>query len=330
MLPSGEAPQEQGAGALPGRYEPGVVLAKRYRVVGVLGEGGMGVVYEVVHVDIDRPFAVKVLHRAYSGYADALERFRAEARAASRIGHPNIVDVLDFGTTDAGEAFFAMELLEGESLGRHLELRKGPMPLPEALDLLAQLLDALAAAHAADIIHRDLKPENVFLLPNPDAGPTVKVLDFGLAKAPELAPTNRRLTQAGQFLGTPGYMAPEQIAGSGVQVRTDLYAIGCIAYEMLTGELVFGEKEIANLLYRHANEPPVPPSMRQPMARIPLALDELVLQALAKDPARRPRASRCRRPRCRRGAHACPVVAANRGPSRRRAHPRAPTRPPCA
>ncbi len=288
MRQSGEAPKDGEASVEAGRYPPDAVLAQRYRVLGVLGEGGMGVVYEVVHVEIDRAFALKVLHRAYSGYPDALERFRAEARAASRIGHPNIVDVLDFGTTERGEAFFAMELLEGESLGQRIEATGGPLPLATTLDLLTQLLDALAAAHAAEIIHRDLKPENVFLVPESGGGSMVKVLDFGLAKSPELAPSTRRLTQAGQFLGTPGYMAPEQISGAGVQVRTDLYAIGCIAYEMLTGEMVFPEKEIANLLYRHANEPPLPPSTRRPDARIPLAVDELVLAALAKDPTARP------------------------------------------
>jgi serine/threonine protein kinase len=191
----------------------GLVVDGRYRVVELIGEGGMGKVYLAEHVEIGKRVALKVLHPSYSRMPDLVERFRREARAASKIGHPHIVDVTDSGTTADGSAYFVMEFLEGVELGSVIE-REGALDVGRAVRIAQQICRALAAAHAAGIIHRDLKPENIFLTIRDGTTDFVKVLDFGIAKTTEAEEAReRKLTSPGMAMGTPEYMAPEQAAG---------------------------------------------------------------------------------------------------------------------
>ncbi len=206
----------------------GQVVEGRYRVERLIGTGGMGAVYEAEHVDIGKRVALKVLHPQYSSEADLVDRFRREARAASKIGHPNIVDVTDSGTTAAGDVYFIMEKLDGIDLGDVLRHERRLAPDRTVL-IGTQICRALAAAHAAGIIHRDLKPENIFLVSRDGNADFVKVLDFGIAKH-DMGNQNlpRRLTTPGVAMGTPEYMAPEQAAGKPIDGRVDIYAVGAI------------------------------------------------------------------------------------------------------
>jgi serine/threonine-protein kinase len=256
----------------------GRVLADRYRIVRRIGEGGMGAVYLCEHVVLHRPLAVKVLRRDLSSDPEIVERFRNEAIAASQIGQENVVDVFDIGKTDDGALYYVMEALEGHSVGAILR-HDGPIAVPRALAVLEQVGRALGAAHARGVVHRDLKPDNVFLVRREDGTEQAKLLDFGISK---LEQAGERLTQAGAIIGTPEYMAPEQAAGAAVDHRTDVYAFGVMAYELLTGVLPFeGDSAIATLV-AHQTKPPEPPSRRR--AGIPPDVDALVLRALAKRP----------------------------------------------
>src|SRR5574337_543530 len=265
--------------ALPASTGPiGLILGDRYRLLSRIGEGGMGTVYLAEHVALGKRVAVKVLRPEYSRDEELSRRFEQEARAASQIGHQNIVDVVDFGRTPGGSLYFVMEALEGESLARLIH-REGALPLQRALRVLAQICQALGAAHARGVVHRDLKPENVLLVPRDDGGDLVKVLDFGISKTHGV-PEGGRITRAGSIIGTPEYMAPEQAMAGPVDHRCDVYAFGVLAYEMLTGTLPFqGETQLATLL-KHQGEPPQPPSLRRP--DLPPEVDALVLRALVK------------------------------------------------
>jgi serine/threonine-protein kinase len=230
---------------------PGAVLDGRWRIEALLGSGGMGAVYRAEHVHVGRKAAVKVLHADLRRSADERERFRREARVASKLRSPHVVEVLDFGEDDAGRAYLAMELLEGESLRAVLE-REGRLAPARAVRLLRQLLEGLAAAHEAGIVHRDLKPENLWLSGS-GAGEALKVLDFGIAKWSEPRADSAR-TQAGLVLGTPEYLAPEQAVGGEVDRRADLYAAGILAFVMLTGHHPFDTSDIRALVAAHAFE----------------------------------------------------------------------------
>jgi serine/threonine-protein kinase len=256
----------------------GRVLADRYRILRRIGEGGMGAVYLCEHVVLHRPLAVKVLRRDLSSDPELVERFRNEAIAASQIGQENVVDVFDIGKTDDGALYYVMEALEGHSVGAILR-RDGPIAVPRALAILEQVGRALGAAHARGVVHRDLKPDNVFLSRREDGSEQAKLLDFGISK---LEQAGERLTQAGAIIGTPEYMAPEQAAGAAVDHRADVYALGVMAHELLTGALPFeGDSAIATLV-AHQTRPPEAPSRRR--AGIPPEVDALVLRALAKRP----------------------------------------------
>jgi serine/threonine-protein kinase len=218
---------------------PGAVVAGRYRIVRRLGQGGMGIVFVAEHTALERQVALKVLAPDLARHETLVTRFVREARAASKIGHHHIVNVLDFGRTDEDAPFIVMELLAGLDLGRTLH-RDGAFPLARAAGVTRQLCAAMGAAHAKGVVHRDLKPENVFLCD----GDVVKVLDFGLARFADAQP----LTQAGMVFGTPEYMAPEQARGERVDQRADVYAVGCILYEMLTGTVPYAGADAATVL----------------------------------------------------------------------------------
>jgi len=262
----------------PADLAPGTIVAERYRIVRRLGQGGMGVVFVAQHLTLEREVALKVLARDLARHETLVARFEREARAASKIGHHNIVNVLDFGRTDEGAPFIVMELLAGLDLGRTLR-RDGAFSLARAAHVTRQLCAAMGAAHEKGVVHRDLKPENVFLCD----GDVVKVLDFGLARFADAQP----LTQAGMVFGTPEYMAPEQARGERADHRADIYAVGCILYEMLTGSVPYVGADAATVLAGHLGEPLEPASRRAPHLGIPRALEGVIECALHKEPAQR-------------------------------------------
>ena len=258
----------------------------RYRVLELIGEGGMGKVYLAEHIEIGKRVALKVLHPSYSRMPDLVERFRREARAASKIGHPNIVDVTDSGTTADGSVYFVMEYLEGVELGSVIE-REGPLDVARALKITGQICRALAAAHREGIIHRDLKPENIYLITRDGTADVVKVLDFGIAKTTEAeAARERRLTSPGMAMGTPEYMSPEQAAGRPADARCDVYALGAILYEMVTGEPPYTGDNFMEILTKKATLDPRPPYL----VRTELAsqVSDLVMASMARNPSDRP------------------------------------------
>jgi serine/threonine protein kinase len=258
----------------------------RYRVMELIGEGGMGKVYLAEHVEIGKRVALKVLHPSYSRMPDLVERFRREARAASKIGHPNIVDVTDSGTTADGSVYFVMEYLEGVELGSVIE-REGALDVHRALKIAGQICRALHAAHTVGIIHRDLKPENIFLITRDGSADVVKVLDFGIAKTTEAeAARERRLTSPGMAMGTPEYMAPEQAAGRPADARTDVYALGAIMFEMVTGVPPYQGANFMEILTKKATTDPVPPVTIR--SDLPVQVSELVMAAMARQPEHRP------------------------------------------
>ncbi|HET9987163.1 MAG TPA: protein kinase, partial [Kofleriaceae bacterium] len=258
----------------------------RYRIIELIGEGGMGKVYLAEHVEIGKRVALKVLHPSYSRMPDLVERFRREARAASKIGHPNIVDVTDSGATNDGSVYFVMEYLEGVELGSVIE-REGAIDVARALRITGQICRALSAAHREGIIHRDLKPENIFLITRGGEADVVKVLDFGIAKTTEAeAARERRLTSPGMAMGTPEYMAPEQAAGRPADARTDIYSLGAIMYEMTTGLPPYSGDNFMEILTKKATvDPPAPITVR---TDLPLPVSELVAAAMARNPDDRP------------------------------------------
>ncbi|MBL8621902.1 MAG: protein kinase [Myxococcales bacterium] len=264
----------------------GLIVDGRYKVVELIGEGGMGKVYLAAHVDIGKRVALKVLHPSYSRMPDLVERFRREARAASKIGHPHIVDVTDSGTTADGSAYFVMEFLEGVELGSVIE-REGALEVARAVRIAQQICRALSAAHAAGIIHRDLKPENIFLTIRDGTTDFVKVLDFGIAKTTEAEEAReRKLTSPGMAMGTPEYMAPEQAAGRPADQRCDVYALGAILYEMLTGVPPYQGDNFMEILTKKATVDPVAPIHLR--STIPAPVSTLVAAAMARNPDDRP------------------------------------------
>jgi len=295
VRPSSQAIQNAGAAAtaaalaLDPEAEPnliGVQVDGRYRVIELLGEGGMGKVYLAEHIEIGKRVALKVLHPSYSRMPDLVERFRREARAASKIGHPNIVDVTDSGTTSDGSVYFVMEYLEGVELGSVLD-RGGPIDVARSLKIAGQICRALSAAHAQGIVHRDLKPENIFLITRGGEADVVKVLDFGIAKTTEAeAARERRLTSPGMAMGTPEYMSPEQAAGRPADARCDVYALGAILYEMVTGDAPYSGDNFMEILTKKATQDPPPPSQLRP--ELHDQVSDLVMQAMARNPDDRP------------------------------------------
>jgi serine/threonine protein kinase len=263
----------------------GVVLGSKvgpYVITDELGEGGMGVVYRATHSLLNRPAAIKVLRPELGAHTAALDRFLNEARATTAIRHPGIVEVYDFGHTEHGCAYIAMELLEGQSLAARVE-RRGKLPLVEALAIARRIAAPLAVAHELGIVHRDLKPDNVFLIRDREGAEQVKLLDFGIAKL-ETAVVR---TTVGLVLGTPSYMAPEQCLGQpDCDHRVDLYALGCILYELISGAPPFGRGgSMTDLMAAHINAP-VPPA---PLLALDPEIARLIRRLLAKSPSERPR-----------------------------------------
>jgi serine/threonine protein kinase len=259
----------------------------RYRIIAKLGEGGMGAVFRAEQISLKRTVAVKVLRPEVALSSSLLRRFNAEAEVVAKLSHPNTVNIFDFGQDSDGTLFIAMEFIDGRPL-RQL-LQAGPLPVARALAIAHQITESLADAHAHAIIHRDLKPDNVMLQERGKTRDIVRVLDFGIAKLrDETRATALAMTQAGDMLGTPQYMAPEQIKGETIDGRTDVYALGCMLYEMVTGRMPYEADAVMAILSKHLLEPAIPPSQRRPDLGLSAAIDQLVLDAMAKNPRDRP------------------------------------------
>ena len=255
-----------------------------YRVTAKLGEGGMGVVFLAEHTVMGRKAAVKFLHASLSSNGEMVQRFFNEARAAGAISHPGIVSVFDVGIRDDGAAFIVMDYLEGESLAERLH-RRGRLSGDEALAITRQILSALSAAHAMGIVHRDLKPENIFLVPDADVpgGERIKLLDFGIAKLQSDSGPDMVATRAGALMGTPVYMSPEQCRGAGeCDQRTDLYAVGVMLFELLTGRPPFTGTALGELMASHMRD--APPTLSEKLGPTSIELEALVATLLAKAP----------------------------------------------
>jgi serine/threonine protein kinase len=270
----------------------GQTLAGRYKLVGRLGQGSMGTVYRATQLAVDRPVAVKIVKDERNIDPAANARFLREARANSLLVSPHTVQVVDFGQGENGELFLVMELLEGESLRRRLA-RLGRFPADVAIEACLGALRSLAEAHAKGVIHRDLKPEHIFFARvKGDKGhdEIVKVLDFGVAKlvGDESRHLNAVETREGRILGTPRYMSPEQAQGKPLDARSDLYAIGVILYEMLTGRATFTADDPIVVMAQHITKTPRLPSEVCPEAQVPDDLESVVMRALSKNPAARP------------------------------------------
>ena len=265
----------------------GRVIADRFRIVSLIARGGMGKVYKAEQAPLGRICALKVLNPNYNGDADPEfhRRFFREASITSRITHPNSVTIFDYGKTDDDVYYMAMEFLDGQTL--HHALRDVKTMHEERVGRIAQqMCRALREAHALDVIHRDLKPANIFLMRHGDEDDFVKVLDFGLVKHLSERP-EEQLTQTGLFMGSPKYMAPEQIQGGHVDARTDVYSLGIMMYEMLAGKVPFERPTSVNILMAHVGEPPPPMRAVNPNLVCSPAFEELVMRCIAKDPNER-------------------------------------------
>lgn len=256
----------------------GKVLGGSYHLVRVIGEGGMGAVYEAEHIRLPRRFAVKLLRAEVGADPVAIERFRREADIASSIGHEHIVDVVDFNVASSGIPYMVLELLEGEDLGTRIK-RRGQMSPGELRPILDQVADALEAAHGRGVIHRDLKPQNIFLCRRGGRDDFVKILDFGISK---IVHSPSVVTQAGTVFGTPNYMSPEQAQGPGVDLdpRTDVFTLGVVCYEALTGQLAFDGSSAAATLYKVCHTDPIP--MHSIVLDLAPSIEAVVMRTIAK------------------------------------------------
>lgn len=261
-------------------FAKGAVIGGRYPLIRLLGEGGLGEVWEAESQLFGR-VAVKMLKTAFAKDPGAVARFASEARAAANISHPNVVRILDLGETKDSIPFFVMELCEGETLDLTIAARGGT-GVAYSCDLISQVLEGLAAAHALGIVHRDLKPGNIIVMHPQPEHPLVKVLDFGIACHVRQVDEQEK----GRIFGTPAYMAPEQIIGGQVDARTDLYACGALLYELLTGRPPFPGRSDAEVMTAVLQRPPKP--MRAFVRSLPSELEVLVRRCLAKDPSQRP------------------------------------------
>jgi serine/threonine protein kinase/CheY-like chemotaxis protein len=265
--------------------EPGSILAGKYRLESKIGVGAFGAVFKATHLALANSVAVKVLQSSMVPTQEALARFQREGVSACRIQHPNAVSILDFGVTDNGVAYLAMELLSGHSLAEEIQ-KRSPFSPRRCAEILTPLCEVLGEAHAAGIIHRDIKPANVFLH-HGRGGEVVKVLDFGIAKL--LDDGGAELTVEGSLVGTPAYMAPERLSSQPYDGRSDVYSVGIMLYEMLCGQPPFKSKDLMAVAMMQMTQEPRP--LHEVNPSVPPAIEAVVLEVLSKDPQKRPTTS---------------------------------------
>ncbi len=265
----------------------GRTIGQKYQVEALIGEGGMGKVYRARQVALDKLVVLKVLRHTLLGDDRTVARFKREAKAASRLNHANSISILDFGIAEDGALFIAMEFVPGQDL--HTVLSKdGPLPEQRIVRIVSQVLSALYDAHNAGVIHRDLKPENIMVEQRRNEPDFVKVLDFGIAKIQDAEGEGPALTRTGFVCGTPEYMSPEQARGATLDHRSDLYAVGVILYQLLTGRLPFESDSAVGYATKHLTEEPLPPSRKRADLRVSPAMERLIMRALSKSPDDRP------------------------------------------
>ncbi|CAN5412302.1 hypothetical protein BH10CYA1_BH10CYA1_01620 [soil metagenome] len=263
----------------------GATLDNQYEIVSVIGKGGMSFVYKATHLLMKKTVAIKTLLPHLTLQATSLQRFQQEAQAASNLKHPNIIAVHNFGTTPDGEPYLVMDYVEGSSISDELE-KYGFVPVDRAVDIFIQVSDALAHAHQRGIIHRDLKPSNILLLEKDGHKDHVNIVDFGIAKMlPQDGVEAISLTQTGEVFGSPLYMSPEQCKGERLDARSDIYSMGCLMYETLTGRPATSGDNTMEVLYNHIHEIPAP--MKAPLTHVPPQLEKIVFKTLAKDASQR-------------------------------------------
>lgn len=265
----------------------GTVLDRKYKVIEFLGEGGMGTVYKVQHLILRRECAVKIIRRRHAADLVAIRRFQLEAEAASLLQHPNIIEVYDYGITQENLPYMVMEYLDGESLD-DLITRNRHLRYAVALPIFLQVCEALAHAHERKVLHRDLKPENIMICKSDSNKLVIKLLDFGVAKLlPGTGRAVEKLSITGEICGSPMYMSPEQCMGQSLDFRSDIYSLGCVFYEALTGQVPCSGDSLFQIVMKQVNEMPPPFEVVAPNVSIPIELERIVIQCLAKERALR-------------------------------------------
>lgn len=261
----------------------GKKIEGKYEVQSILGEGGMAIVYKAYHTKMERLVVIKVMQGWLLSNKNAVERFERESKMTAKLAHPNIVTVFDYGVLNAKEPYLVMEYIKGESLGDKIA-RQGALPFATAAGIIIQICRGLQEAHSVGIIHRDLKPDNILLQDRSDRPDWVKIVDFGIS---HLVQGNKRLTKTGKMVGTPEYIAPEQLKDKPLDIRTDLYALGIILYETLTGKVPFEGESAEGILMKHLLEPPPPLSFHNDDFAEGTPFDAIIAKALRKEPDER-------------------------------------------
>lgn len=261
----------------------GTTLSGKYEIQEVIGHGGMGVVYKARHALMERIVAIKMLQAQLISDSMSVKRFQQESKAASRISHPNVITIYDFGISPNGQPFIVMDYLQGTSLASIIK-EEGQVGVERSIRIISQTCDALDHAHKQGVIHRDLKPTNIVLINYDEEKDFVKVVDFGVAKLMNASTEGQRLTQQGEVCGSPVYMSPEQCTGLDLDPRSDIYSMGIVIYETLTGKLPLLGKTMVDTMSKHISEMPPPFSVSRPDLYIPERLEQVIFKALAKDP----------------------------------------------
>ncbi len=264
----------------------GTVIGERYRILCAIGRGAMGIVYEAIQISSGREMAVKVLQNFHETSSESVKRFRREAQTISTLKHPHVVTLFDYGLMDDGQPYIVTEFLQGLNLGQVLK-ETGPLPLEASLPIIKQVCDAVGEAHRLRIIHRDLKPDNIILQGKDAANVQVKVVDFGVAKLVGDGSSTGSLTVEGKVCGSPAYMSPEQCRGAEFDYRCDIYSLGVVIFEMLTGKRPFLADDLMALMFMHVNENPPRLSEVEPEIIFPEHLEGAVAKALSKNPSTR-------------------------------------------
>jgi eukaryotic-like serine/threonine-protein kinase len=281
-----QAVKPKATGSDPAKTLRDQVLDQRYRVIRKLGEGGMSFVYEAKDISSGESVAVKIMTPKLAQDRTAAERLRREAGLAMRLEHPNICRIMRLGETEDGLIYLVMPLLKGELLS-DMEVREGPISLAVGVPIMRQVCDALEVAHQQQIIHRDLKPENIFICPEPSGGIRAVVTDFGLAKERRAEPGMAKLTATGIILGTPEFMSPEQIRGKPLDGRSDIYALGLVAFEMFTGKLPFEGKTAQDMMIARLRGQPVPLRKARADLEFTAQFEKALMKAIEAEPASR-------------------------------------------